>query len=40
MYICINLHVQELMTLTVRRNGYIKRRIKEHTFKGIYLSRY
>jgi len=40
MYICINSHVQELMTLITRRSVYIKKRIKEHTFKRVYLSRH
>jgi len=40
MYICINSHVQELMALNIRRNVYIKRRIKGHTFKRMYLSRH
>jgi len=40
MYICINSHVQELMTLNTRRSVCIKKRIKGHTFKGMYLSRH
>jgi len=33
-YLHVNSHVQELMTLNIRRSVYIK----EHTFKGMYLS--